>query len=431
MSGGVVVTRCYALRCRRRAWCMGGRRPAAGGCLLLPVPQLALRASGRAALIIMPARGASATMAWAVAGAIAATMGQPGWALEWGVILDCGSSHTATHIYKWGPGQPMQEFVPPRDAELLQNNTMAMTDPAFVSDAVQLRAYFARLVKQAARWVPADKQATTPIRAYATAGMRLLNAATQESLWVHVRAQLSGSATPFAFLRADDAQTISGNMEGIFAYLAVNFILSGAPAAKTQERVGALDLGGASTQITFASSSGGSIMADAYRAGVGGRHATRCRLLALLHARRAARSAAAAGCRAGVSCRRAAAGRGRKHPGWGHSSGLAPMLQRGTQSYVSGPGNAAYLRRHGPLRAVCCADELHAAAPRLRVPPAALRHGWGVPASRGEKLMRPRSTDKHASHAQLTNTPRARPCFRPALRSWPPQPTTVPCVGSG
>jgi Golgi nucleoside diphosphatase len=218
----------------------------------------------------MPARGASATMAWAVAGAIAATMGQPGWALEWGVILDCGSSHTATHIYKWGPGQPMQEFVPPRDAELLQNNTMAMTDPAFVSDAVQLRAYFARLVKQAARWVPADKQATTPIRAYATAGMRLLNAATQESLWVHVRAQLSGPATPFAFLRADDAQTISGNMEGIFAYLAVNFILSGAPAAKTQERVGALDLGGASTQITFASSSGGSIMADAYRAGVGG-----------------------------------------------------------------------------------------------------------------------------------------------------------------
>jgi hypothetical protein len=133
-------------------------------------------------------------------------------AIEWGVVIDCGSSHTEVQIYSWGPGQPMAMFTPPKDANLLENGTMAMADPAFVANPSLLGAYFQPLITQAARWVPADKHAATRVRAFATAGMRLYSASTQESMWAPVRAQLAGPATPFAFV-STDATTISGNYE--------------------------------------------------------------------------------------------------------------------------------------------------------------------------------------------------------------------------
>lgn len=81
----------------------------------------------------------------------------------------------------------------------------------------------------------------------ATAGMRLLDQQSRDQIMINTRAYLASSQFHF---EPTDARVISGEEEGIYSYISVN-----------QERntlldeidaVGVLDLGGSSTQVTFA-----------------------------------------------------------------------------------------------------------------------------------------------------------------------------------
>ena len=179
-------------------------------------------------------------------------------------------------LYQWESGTPMAEFHPADDddADALETEPglglWALVPPEGAERRGAMRSYLAPLLSQAARWVPAAAQATTRIRAFATAGMRSLSAADQQSIWTEVRGVLAEPATsPFLFAAPTDATTISGNLEGLFGFLAVNFILSQHADGASSAAVGALDLGGASTQISFAPTDHASIMADAYHATLG------------------------------------------------------------------------------------------------------------------------------------------------------------------
>ncbi len=66
-----------------------------------------------------------------------------------------------------------------------------------------------------------------------------------------VRTYLSNSILNPFFFRPSFARVISGEEEGVFGWLAVNQLQCTLLRSRT-ERWGALDLGGASTQITFA-----------------------------------------------------------------------------------------------------------------------------------------------------------------------------------
>ena len=192
----------------------------------------------------------------------------------WGVVLDMGSSGTRVRIHTWEAAAPMTEFVPADDddADALEVHPgLADVQPQDVG------AYLRPLVAQAVRWVPPAQAPTTRVRAYATAGMRALDSDAQRAIWSEVRAVLADSSvSPFLF-DAVDATTISGNLEGLFGFLAVNFILeqaaSGAGAGAggggaQQQLVGAMDLGGASMELAFAPDNDAPIMADAYKATV-------------------------------------------------------------------------------------------------------------------------------------------------------------------
>lgn len=79
----------------------------------------------------------------------------------------------------------------------------------------------------------------------ATAGMRLVHEPARSAIMADVSQFLA--AAPFDF---QGAEIISGDQEGLYGWITVNYIL-GLLGGGPFPTVGALDLGGASTQITF------------------------------------------------------------------------------------------------------------------------------------------------------------------------------------
>ncbi|KFV14071.1 Ectonucleoside triphosphate diphosphohydrolase 2, partial [Tauraco erythrolophus] len=174
--------------------------------------------------------------------------------LQYGIVLDAGSSHTAMFVYKWPADKE-------NDTGVVSEHSMCDVEgPGISSYSSNPPAAGTSLVpclNQALRDVPKEKHAGTPLYLGATAGMRLLN--QEESLPASI-ASLMGCTTlksyPFNFR---GSKILSGEEEGVFGwgtanYLLENFIKRGwlgewiQPQKKT---LGAMDFGGASTQITF------------------------------------------------------------------------------------------------------------------------------------------------------------------------------------
>ena len=103
--------------------------------------------------------------------------------------------------------------------------------------------------------------------------MRLLTADVQAPIWRRVEAAITDAG--FAFTPGD-ARTISGEREGIFNLIALRHIYDEAGDAAAS-RMGALDLGGVSAQITFAPISG-VVLDEAYDVSTGGDPPLRTRL---------------------------------------------------------------------------------------------------------------------------------------------------------
>jgi len=186
--------------------------------------------------------------------------------VSWGIVMDCGSTGTRVRLYSWPASGEVSEFEPddPDDQAALETTPGISS---FASSPDGVADYLRPLLVQAARWVPAAAQASTRVRALATAGMRLLSEQEQAPIWAAAAAVIQ--AAPFS----DDvaARTISGEYEGLFNWLSIRYILSRHPRADLGDDAlfGGLDLGGASTQITFVPSSG-VILQDAYRVTING-----------------------------------------------------------------------------------------------------------------------------------------------------------------
>lgn len=87
---------------------------------------------------------------------------------------------------------------------------------------------------------------TVPIHLLATGGMRLLPIAKQQAIY-HLVSQFV--QTNYAFNLAE-IKTITGKMEGFYGWLDINYLLN--HFQNSSPTFGSLDMGGASTQIVFA-----------------------------------------------------------------------------------------------------------------------------------------------------------------------------------
>ncbi|XP_045702063.1 ectonucleoside triphosphate diphosphohydrolase 2 [Phyllostomus hastatus] len=179
-------------------------------------------------------------------------------ALKYGIVLDAGSSHTAMFVYKWWADKE-------NGTGIVGQHTSCHVDGGGISSYADNPAgageSLVKCLEQAVQEVPEERHAGTPLYLGATAGMRLLNLTRPEASAKVLEAVTQKlTKCPFDFR---GARILSGQDEGVFGWVTTNYLLenfikyswAGQWYPTKKGTLGAMDLGGASTQITFETAS--------------------------------------------------------------------------------------------------------------------------------------------------------------------------------
>ncbi|XP_061583779.1 ectonucleoside triphosphate diphosphohydrolase 7-like [Cololabis saira] len=194
-------------------------------------------------------------------------------ALNYGIVVDCGSSGSRVFVYYWPPhnGNPhtLLDIQQMRDRD--RKPVVKKIKPGISTLAYkpgQASDYLQPLLSFAAAYVPKKKHKETPLYILCTAGMRLLpesqQAAILDDLVTDVPLEFD-----FLFSRSH-AEVISGKQEGVYAWIGINFVLGrfdhadgeeatvevttgsqNQPSISRRRTVGIMDMGGASLQIAY------------------------------------------------------------------------------------------------------------------------------------------------------------------------------------
>ena len=160
---------------------------------------------------------------------------------EHAVVLDAGSTGSRVLAYTFHRHLATGRLV--LDAELWLESQPGLS--SYAGAPADGAASLAGLLAAARERVPAALHAATPVTLMATAGLRLLPAAEAEALLAAAAETLEGSGfhnRGVAMMRELD--------EGVFGWLTVNYLLE--QLDSPMKSYVALDLGGGSTQVTFA-----------------------------------------------------------------------------------------------------------------------------------------------------------------------------------
>ncbi|XP_049567139.1 NMDA receptor synaptonuclear signaling and neuronal migration factor isoform X14 [Orcinus orca] len=174
---------------------------------------------------------------------------------KFGIVFDAGSSHTSLFVYQWLANKENDTGVV---SQALACRAKGPGISSYASDPAQAGESLQGCLEEALALIPKAKHQQTPMFLGATGGMRLLsqkNSSQAEDVFAAVSQALSRS--PVAFW---GAELLAGQDEGALGWITINYVLgllvqysfSGEwiqPLEGTL--VGALDMGGASTQITF------------------------------------------------------------------------------------------------------------------------------------------------------------------------------------
>jgi len=186
---------------------------------------------------------------------------------RYGVILDAGSSGTRVHIYRWlNSARAAQDA----DAHELQSLPKLETKKKWtmkIKPGVSTfgnhpadvgRDHLQGLLDHALDVIPKNQVEDTPIFLMATAGMRLLEPVQQKRLLGEI-CSYAQKHTNFFLPDCDlHIQVIPGETEGLYGWIAANYLLGGFDSPEKHAHgaghhtYGFLDMGGASAQIAFA-----------------------------------------------------------------------------------------------------------------------------------------------------------------------------------
>ncbi|XP_009080561.1 PREDICTED: ectonucleoside triphosphate diphosphohydrolase 1 [Acanthisitta chloris] len=177
---------------------------------------------------------------------------------KYGIVLDAGSSHTNLYVYKWSAEKENDTGVV-HQVEVCKVEGPGISGYSHATE--KAGPSLAQCLQQAKEVIPSMQHKETPVYLGATAGMRLLrleNESAADKVLSSVEKTLR--LAPFSF---QGARIISGQEEGAYGWITINYLLGNFkqsdwtrrlhPLKPISETSGALDLGGASTQITFVS----------------------------------------------------------------------------------------------------------------------------------------------------------------------------------
>uniref|UniRef100_A0A8C6K5W2 Uncharacterized protein n=1 Tax=Melopsittacus undulatus TaxID=13146 RepID=A0A8C6K5W2_MELUD len=176
--------------------------------------------------------------------------------VKYGMVFDAGSSHTSLFVYKWDSDKENNTGVV---SQTLSCDVHGQGISSYASDPPKAGDSIRECLDKALKLVPATKQREVPAYLGATAGMRLLreqNSSAAEQVLAEVAKTMQ--EYPVAF---KGARILTGEEEAAYGWITVNYLLDSftkySPKAHMWVRpeaaniFGALDLGGASTQISF------------------------------------------------------------------------------------------------------------------------------------------------------------------------------------
>ncbi|KAF7979583.1 hypothetical protein HWV62_41880 [Athelia sp. TMB] len=192
---------------------------------------------------------------------------------KFGIVIDAGSSGSRLQIYSWkdprstlAVGDPTLLTTLPKVEKGVQfgEEWVSKVEPglsSFANDPEGVGEYLAPLIHHARTQIPPSAQADTPIFLLATAGMRLLTPHQQAHV-LQSSCDYLRLLSPFRIDHPSPAgpcgssvRIITGEEEGLFGWIAVNYLMDGfkghGPQGTDRTTYGFLDMGGASTQIAF------------------------------------------------------------------------------------------------------------------------------------------------------------------------------------
>ncbi|XP_023676399.1 ectonucleoside triphosphate diphosphohydrolase 8 [Paramormyrops kingsleyae] len=174
---------------------------------------------------------------------------------KYGIVIDAGSTHTALFLYRWPAGKENNTAI------VSQVGLCDVDGPGISSyglDPPRAGQSLVKCLRDLKQAIPAGQWGATPVYLGATAGMRLLklqNATQADEVMKEVSKAIQ--RYPFDFR---GARILSGVAEGAYGWITINYLLEGFVKFSFQGKwlhpvgnniLGALDMGGASTQITF------------------------------------------------------------------------------------------------------------------------------------------------------------------------------------
>ncbi|CDR44590.1 CYFA0S15e00320g1_1 [Cyberlindnera fabianii] len=189
---------------------------------------------------------------------------------HYGIVIDSGSSGSRIQIYAW-----------PDSAEVVKEaKADSDEDQAILHSVPRIRQeeswtfkttpgvstfgdkpddvwddHYESLFEYAEKIIPRDKWEETPIFVLATAGMRLLPQNKRERLLQEICHKID-KKTDFKLENcAEQVQIIDGETEGMYGWIGLNYLMGQLdnydPKKETHPSYGFMDMGGASTQISF------------------------------------------------------------------------------------------------------------------------------------------------------------------------------------
>uniref|UniRef100_A0A1A9Z9D0 nucleoside diphosphate phosphatase n=1 Tax=Glossina pallidipes TaxID=7398 RepID=A0A1A9Z9D0_GLOPL len=161
---------------------------------------------------------------------------------QYAVIVDAGSTGSRVLAYKFNRSFIDNKLV--LAEELFKERKPGLS--SFADNPEKAALSIKLLLDEAKAFIPKEKWSSTPLLLKATAGLRLLPHSKAENLLNVVRDLFTKSVFS---VDIDAVEIMDGTDEGIFSWFTVNFLLG---RLSKSNQAAALDLGGGSTQVTFA-----------------------------------------------------------------------------------------------------------------------------------------------------------------------------------
>lgn len=158
------------------------------------------------------------------------------------IFVDAGSSGSRLHVFQYESNTDL-----PNIADVFSENIKPGLS-SYADQPEEAAASLKKLLDDATTYLKSQHATLeeVPINVLATAGMRLLPTEKQEAIFKNITDTLK---TDYSF-KIGDIKVIDGKMEGLYGWLDINYLLG--HFEHHTPTVGNIDMGGASTEIAFA-----------------------------------------------------------------------------------------------------------------------------------------------------------------------------------